>query len=163
MKVLPFKIPKPENEALIYQEDDEVLFYNKLHQHEEIQISFILKGEGTLVVGDTISDFKTDDVIVIGSNIPHVFNSEPSSKESSFMMTLFFTRDSFGRTFFDLNEFQSLNKFFKKSSYGFKLNSNKSKLKNSFLSLKKASKLHRFIVLFEIKAACYKLLILLVF
>ena len=41
MKVLPFKIPKPENEALIYQEDIEDVFYNRLHQHEEIQISFI--------------------------------------------------------------------------------------------------------------------------
>lgn len=150
MKVLPFKIPKPENEALVYQEDDEVLFYNKLHQHEEIQISFILKGEGTLVVGDSIADFKTNDIIVIGSNIPHVFNSDSTSEKSSFMMTLFFTRDSFGDTFFDLNEFQSLHKFFKKSRLGFKVLSNKSRLKNYFLSLKKASKLQRFILLFEI-------------
>jgi len=150
MKVLPFKIPKPENEALVYQEDDEILFYNKLHQHEEIQISFIVKGEGTLVIGDSISDFKTDDIIVIGSNIPHVFNSDISSKESSFMMTLFFTRDSFGDSFFDLNEFQSLKTFFKKSTYGFKLSSNKLRLKKNFLSLKKATKLQRFILLFEI-------------
>ena len=150
MKVLPFKIPKPENEALIYQEDDEFLFYNKLHQHEEIQISFILKGEGTLVIGDSISDFKTDDIIVIGSNIPHVFNSDGTSEKSSFMMTLFFTRNSFGEHFFELNEFQSLKAFFKKSTHGFKILSNKSTLKKLFLTIKKASKLKRFILLFEI-------------
>lgn len=150
MKVLPFKIPKPENEALVYQEDDEVLFYNKLHQHKEIQISFILKGEGTLVIGDSIADFKIDDIIVIGSNIPHVFNSDISSNEPSFMMTLFFTRDSFGDSFFDLNEFQSLKNFFKKSTHGFKLSSNKIRLKKYFLSLKKSTKLQRFILLFEI-------------
>jgi AraC-like DNA-binding protein len=150
MKVLPFKIPKPENEAFVYQEDDEILFYNKLHQHEEIQISFIVKGEGTLVIGDSIADFKTDDIIVIGSNIPHVFNSDTSSNEPSFMMTLFFTRDSSGETFFDLNEFQSLKTFFKKSTHGFKLSSNKLRLKKNFLSLKKATKLQRFILLFEI-------------
>ncbi|MDC9721793.1 MAG: AraC family transcriptional regulator [Urechidicola sp.] len=150
MKVLPFKIPKPENEALVYQEDDEVLFHNKLHQHEEIQISFILKGEGTLVIGDSISDFKMDDIIVIGSNIPHVFNSDIASKKSSFMMTLFFTRNSFGNNFFDLNEFHSLKAFFKKSTHGFKILSNKLTLKKHFLTLKKASKLKRFILLFEI-------------
>ena len=55
MKVLPFKIPKPEHDALIYQEDKEMVFYDKFHQHEEIQISYIAEGEGTLVVGDTIN------------------------------------------------------------------------------------------------------------
>ena len=58
MKILPFKIPKTEREALIYQEDIEHVFYDQLHQHEEIQISYILKGSGTLIVGDSINDYK---------------------------------------------------------------------------------------------------------
>lgn len=36
MKVFPFKIPKSGEEPLLYQEDIEVSFYDKLHQHEEI-------------------------------------------------------------------------------------------------------------------------------
>ncbi|MDO9138324.1 MAG: AraC family transcriptional regulator, partial [Lutibacter sp.] len=39
MKVLPFKIPKPENVTLYIQKYDEASFYEKLHQHQEIQIS----------------------------------------------------------------------------------------------------------------------------
>ena len=35
MKVLPFKIPKPDGIALIYQVDDANSFYDKLHQHDE--------------------------------------------------------------------------------------------------------------------------------
>ena len=58
MKVYPFKIPKPENNALLYQEDIELVFYDKLHQHDEIQISFIEKGNGTLLVSDRISSYK---------------------------------------------------------------------------------------------------------
>jgi hypothetical protein len=54
MKVFPFKIPKPANIGLIYQEDIEILFYDKLHQHDEIQISFIERGSGTLFIGDKI-------------------------------------------------------------------------------------------------------------
>ncbi len=150
MKVLPFKIPKPENEAIIYQEDKELLFYNKLHQHKEIQISFIKRGEGTLLIGDSVSDFKTGDIIVIGSNLPHVFNSDIESNTNSFMMTLFFTRNSFGQNFFELNEFRTLKKFFTKITYGIKLQSNKQKLKALFLQLQAATKLQRFIILFEI-------------
>ena len=52
MKVLPFKIPKPKNEALVYQIDREHVFYDQLHQHGEIQISYVEKGSGTLIVGD---------------------------------------------------------------------------------------------------------------
>jgi hypothetical protein len=58
MKVFPFKIPKPEQSALVFQEDLELVFYDKLHQHEEIQISLIVEGEGTLIVGDTINNYK---------------------------------------------------------------------------------------------------------
>ena len=57
MKVYPFKIPKPVDEHLIVQIDKEPIFYNRLHQHEEIQISFIKKGSGSLIVGDSINTY----------------------------------------------------------------------------------------------------------
>ena len=41
MKVLPFKIPKPDNEALVYQEERLEVLYDQLHQHSEIQISYV--------------------------------------------------------------------------------------------------------------------------
>ncbi|MFT5779652.1 MAG: hypothetical protein ACI837_002611, partial [Crocinitomicaceae bacterium] len=41
IKVLPFQIPKPENNALIYQEDEGEKFYTELHRHAEIQVSII--------------------------------------------------------------------------------------------------------------------------
>jgi len=150
VKILPFKIPKPENEALVYQEDYDLLFYDKLHQHEEIQISLIAKGEGTLVVGDSVTDYKDDDILIMGSNLPHVFKSDITEGKSSLMMSLFFNKNSFGNHFFELKEFDSLDSFFKQSVYGLKLISNKNELKKLFLRLKKASKLERFILLFEI-------------
>lgn len=150
MKVLPFKIPKPVNEAVTYQEDSDITLYNKLHQHEEIQISFIKSGEGTVVIGDTITDYTAGDIIVIGSNLPHVFNSDTKSETPSFMMTLFFSKNSFGNNFFELNEFRTLKTFFKQLKYGLKLQSNQDKLKTLFFKLRISSKLEQFILLFEI-------------
>ena len=80
MKVLPFKIPKPENNALIYQEDVALVLYDKLHQHDEIQLSFIEKGNGTLLVGDKISSYTENDIFIIGSNLPHAFKSDKKCK-----------------------------------------------------------------------------------
>ncbi len=150
MKVLPFKIPKPENKAFIYQEDLELYFYDKLHQHEEIQISLIVNGEGTLVIGDSITDYKSNDVLVIGSSLPHVFKSQIHPNEKSHMLSLFFTEKSFGEHFFELEELRELQSFFKRSLHGFKIISSKKRLSNLFLELKTASKFKRFLLLFEL-------------
>jgi AraC-like DNA-binding protein len=149
MKVLPFKIPKPEYHALVYQEDYETVFYDKFHQHEEIQISYINKGEGTLIVGDTINDYEEGDILVIGGNLPHVFKSNTEKSNVSHMITLFFTEDAFGDNFFDLDELKELKRFFKKTENGFKIASNKIQ-QNFFYQLKEASRLQRFIILLEI-------------
>ena len=149
MKVLPFKIPKPEQDALVFQEDYEFIFYDKLHQHEEIQISAILEGEGTLIVGDAINYYKKGDVFVIGSNLPHVFRSDSIANKKSYMLSLFFTNNAFGNGFFDLEELRELRPFFKKANGGFKVNSTY-KLIDLFLKLKSSTKLNRFIILLDI-------------
>lgn len=150
MKVLPFKIPKAQNEALIYQEDHELFFYDKLHQHIEIQISLIINGEGTMIIGDTVNEYQTNDIVIIGSNIPHVFKSDTNENEMSHMVSLFFSKDSFGSEFFKLNHFESLQNFFDQSEYGFKVISNTDETKQLFLKLKKASNLKRFMLFLEI-------------
>lgn len=150
MKVLPFKIPKPENSALIYQEDIEVVFYDQLHQHDEIQISFIEKGNGTLLVGDKISSYAENDIFIIGSNLPHAFKSDKNIKTNSKMLSLFFTEASFGENFFKLSEFAEITSFFSKSLQGLVVKTNQTKIIQQFLKLKKASKLERFILFLEI-------------
>jgi AraC-like DNA-binding protein len=155
MKVFPFKIPKPKEEALIYQEDKEVVFYGKLHQHEEIQISYIANGEGNILVGDTITGYQKGNLIVLGSNLPHVFRSEINTDQTSIMMTLFFTTNSFGNNFFDLPEFKILESFFSSIKNGFKIDSISQKTVNQFKKLKNANEFDRFILFFKIiKSIC---------
>lgn len=150
MKVLPFQIPKPEHDALIYQEDKEIVFYDKFHQHEEIQISFIAEGEGTLIVGDTINYYKRGDILVLGSNLPHVFKSDTALNTTSRKVSLFFTKTAFGAAFFELEELRDLRPFFKKIIHGFKVRPKSNKLENLFLQLEGNSKLQRFIACLEV-------------
>ncbi len=150
MKVLPFKIPKPENNAIVFQEDIEIYFYDKLHQHEEIQITLILEGKGTLIVGDSINYYDKGDILVIGSNIPHVFKSDSDEISKSHMQSLFFSNTSFGVDFFYLEELQELKPFFKRAKHGFKITSSKNLISNLFSELKKATKFKLFTSLLEI-------------
>lgn len=116
MKVLPFKIPKPSNTAILFQVDHGVL-YQKLHQHEEVQTSLIKEGAGTLLAGDTIHPFAMGDVIILGSRQPHVFRS---SEISAVMHTVFFSRDAFGDVFLELDEGRGIEKFYAFAKAGLK-------------------------------------------
>ena len=150
MKVFHFKIPKSGDEPLIYQEDIEVSFYDKLHQHEEIQISFIKKGEGVIFTGDTISQYKEGDILVIGSHLPHVFRTDAHENETSIMLTLFFTLDSFGKDFFKLSTFKNIHPFLENTKNGFIIKDAPKKVVKCFNKLKKTDEYSRFLLFLEI-------------
>lgn len=150
MKVLPFSIPKPGFARLIYQEDHEPVFYNKLHQHKEIQISYLVKGSGTLIVADALKTYKTGDIFVIGGDVPHVFKSDEPRGEPSYMKSLFFDRESFGAGFFDLEETSELKLFFERSRLGMQVVGDQQPIRDIFDALAEASKLSRFIALLQI-------------
>jgi len=150
MKIVSFIIPKTKESTLIYQQDEGGLFYENLHQHEEIQICHILRGEGTLVIGDSINPYKKGDVIVIGSYMPHVFKSDVEAEAVSKMRSLFFTKESFGSNFFDLELSQELRSFFEKSSYGFKLLGSTETASKLFSKIHKATKLKRFMLFLDL-------------
>ena len=155
MKVLPFKIPKSGNNALILQEDLEPLFYDKLHKHPEIQMSYILSGTGTLLVGDTVSRFNPGDVLIFGGNLPHVFRSDPNPKGLSHMLTIFFNRESFGASFFETEELKEFDLFFKQAASGFRIIDTQSRFKNYFTSIASAHNLERFMRFMQLLYAIY--------
>lgn len=150
MKVYPFKIPKPLNNNLIIQVDEEDIFYNKLHQHQEIQISYIKKGTGTLLVADSIHTYTSGELYVIGSNLPHVFQSDTNNLEKSTMISIFFTKQSFGENFFDIIEMNELQSFFKKSVSGFKVTALPHELENKLTTITEISTLNSFILLIQL-------------
>lgn len=120
MKVYPFKIPKKHNERLLLQIDSSNRFYDKLHQHDEIQLSYIRYGKGKLIVGNQVTTFETGDFVALGANLPHVFLSAEGVKKSH-MESLFFTKKSFGDTFFNNEEMKQLQPFWSLLGYGFKI------------------------------------------
>jgi len=143
MRVLPFEIPKNPNTTLIYQEDCGPIFYNKLHQHKEVQVSFIRSGQGTLFIGDNIGSFKENDMIIIGSNLPHLFKSNNETNSASHMQSIFFNIESIQNSFNQLLELAVLNPFFEDCKYGFKISDHDAQFANCFNQIKEANPFYR--------------------
>ncbi|RAJ08483.1 AraC-like DNA-binding protein [Chitinophaga skermanii] len=78
MKVLAFTIPLAQQATVIVQEDHMPHFYDHLHEHPEIQVTYIIKGEGTLLAGNYMGSFAPGDIFWIGAHQPHIFKSDPA-------------------------------------------------------------------------------------
>lgn len=127
MKTLTFKIPNNEDNSFRVQEDKLPHFYDKLHQHHEIQITYILRGSGTLMLEDFIGEFHPGNVYVIGPNISHVFKSKNIDKTKPdainvHSISLFFDPNFLGDKFLSLPELHQFNEFIKKSYKGLQIN-----------------------------------------
>lgn len=116
MKALPFNIPKPVNAAIIYQVDKGAL-YDKFHQHDEVQISLIVSGEGTLLAGETVCSYESGDILILGGQQPHVFRNVD---DMAVMHSVFFNLKAFGKMFIELDEGKGVGDFYAFSKAGFK-------------------------------------------
>ena len=153
MKALSFKVPKTKNESVRVQVDYQPYFYDSFHYHPEVQISYILKGTGTRIIGNSVGRFSEDELYLIGPNIPHIFKSDKDYYEDntlfSHAISFYFTRDSLGKDFFNTPELSEINNLLKSTSKIVLLKNDDMKfLKESFTNIVDAKgfeKLHQFL------------------
>ena len=126
MKIIPFKIPKTDKEAIRVQVDRGQHFYENLHQHPEIQITLIVKSEGVLIAGNYVGNFTEGDIFMIGKNQAHVFRNDkmyfnPENDLYAEGITVFFDDNYFGDFFWNLNEMSSVRQLVKEAAGGLRI------------------------------------------
>ena len=126
MKVLPFTIPVPHDHTIIVLEEVLPHFYTYLHRHAEAQITWIQKGEGTLLAGNSMHPFRDGEIYLIGANMPHLFKSDPGyfmadSDKEVHTVTIFFNPTGKLLALFGLPEMKNVNSFVASMQSGFKI------------------------------------------
>lgn len=54
-----------------------------LHFHPELELTYVFRSNGLRIVGDSIESYGKDDLVVVGSNIPHQWQKEDRFKRQS--------------------------------------------------------------------------------
>jgi AraC-like DNA-binding protein len=83
MKPLRLKVPADHEFYIDVRRESVKYFANPWHFHEELELTFIIKSEGTKFIGDHISEFKPGEIILLGSRLPHYWRNNSSYYQSS--------------------------------------------------------------------------------
>lgn len=154
MKPIPFQIPQTRKEVFRVQSERLPHFYDKLHQHNEVQFTLIRSGEGTLVAGDYVGRFAAGDVFVIGKQLPHVFRSDQHYFDGGFevgSISIFFDESYAGKSFWETDEMRSAKQWLAQSGPGFVVEgTTQQRAATSMIEMEKAVGLMKLIKGFEL-------------
>lgn len=123
MKPLLFRIPSVDDRSFRIEQDNLPHFYGHLHFHPEIQLTLIQEGEGTLIVGDKIDRFTRYDILMLGTNLPHVLRSDPEyfqpdSTRRSTSVSVLFRAEQLEASVLGLPETRHLKQLLQESQHG---------------------------------------------
>jgi len=109
MQPLLLKIESNTRQSFQIRKDIRPNFYSTWHYHEELELTLILKSSGTRFVGDSIQQFSSGDLVLVGENTPHVWKNndsyykEPVSNAAE-AIVIHFRKDFAGADFFNMPE-----------------------------------------------------------
>lgn len=151
MKPIFKKVDSKSEQAFVARIDQFAQFYNKWHFHPELELTHIVKGRGTRFVGDNIEFFQDGDLILIGSNLPHVWKNQNKESELSVARVVQFLPNFMGDDILKLVEFKNIQKLLIKSSFGLKIEGEVKVLILGFLNklFKTEDPLERFILVIK--------------
>ncbi|MGL4596599.1 MAG: AraC family transcriptional regulator [Bacteroidia bacterium] len=123
---MPFKIPVLRENSVIVEEDIQSHFYDYLHQHPETQLTWILKGEGTLLAGNYTGHFSSGEIYWLGQNQPHVFRCDPIYFQKKTWLkaqsiSVFFDVSDVPSGLGNIPELDELKQFAQRSSRGYRI------------------------------------------
>ncbi|MBF9141069.1 AraC family transcriptional regulator [Hymenobacter properus] len=123
MKAHFHKVPVAPQSSFSIRHDVKSYFGTTWHYHPELELVYTIKGEGVRLIGDNISNFSDDEMVLVGANLPHVwrcneeyFQGNPDKQVEAIVIQ--FLPECLGRYLFGLPEAYLIPKLFEKAKSG---------------------------------------------
>lgn len=95
------------------------------HFHPEYQLTLAIKSNGHRLVGDNIAPLHAGDLVLVGSNLPHVWQQDetqqPHSRPAVHAIIVRFLDTFAGRDFLDIPEMEPVRRLLRRSARGLRV------------------------------------------
>ncbi|RAK70690.1 AraC family transcriptional regulator [Hymenobacter edaphi] len=123
MKAHFHKIPISSQNSFSIRHDVKPNFGTIWHYHPELELHYVIKGEGVRLIGDNISNFSAGEIVLLGQNLPHTwrcreeyFQNDPELEVEAVVIQ--FMPECLGRYLLGLPEAYLVPKLFEKAKSG---------------------------------------------
>ena len=124
------------------------------HCHEEIELIYIIKGTGTLLLGDHLRLFSEGTICLIGAHVPHYWRFDDkydaTGTDSIDVIAIHFTESFWGQEFLKLPENSMIRLLLENAKTGILIHGEIMPVIHLFERLLNAEKPHRIILLLEL-------------
>ncbi|WP_136482005.1 AraC family transcriptional regulator [Cognatitamlana onchidii] len=126
------------------------------HYHPEYELLYISRSSGIRFVGDNVSHFEPGDLVLVGSNLPHLWRNDVSyysadSKKTIKTVVVKFYQDFIGDNTFEAPQFAAIKRMLSDSKYGMSFGKSVSiALKDELLSFPTLNNTQQYISLLDI-------------
>lgn len=93
-------------------------FFQTWHYHSELEIVYIIKGKGTLYAGDFIGPYQENDIILLGENLPHMFDARTNKSGENKAFVFHIHKNFLKKAFHEFSEFHYLKDIMELSTRG---------------------------------------------
>lgn len=161
MKAVLEDIKSQKGTSSFYAYRFQVPFFEfKWHYHPEYELTYIVKGNGYRIIGNTYENYKDGDLVLLGPNLPHTWTGKAIYKESFEAVVIQFSKEFIG-AFLGFEEAEQIKKLFENSIRGISFDAN-SKLIDSIMTLTELDGMNKILrlilVLHELSQTKYKLI-----
>ncbi|MEO5893193.1 MAG: AraC family transcriptional regulator [Ferruginibacter sp.] len=119
----PHYKPIPPDDSKLFQaviQDTEKDFDYPWHYHPEFELIYIQRSHGTRYVGNSIENFFDDDLVLIGSNLPHCWINTAGQQQPARAIVIYLKEEFVDQTWMQSCEFEAIRKLLTLSGKGIK-------------------------------------------
>jgi AraC-like DNA-binding protein len=123
MKIEKTKITPYLNSSVSVISREDSFCQSPFHSHPELELVYIKESYGKRIVGNSVEQFVSGDMVFLGSDVPHVWlNDEIYYQGISTLkakaIVVYFNKDIFGPIFYELKETQKITTLFNQAVRG---------------------------------------------
>ncbi|MBB6501960.1 AraC family transcriptional regulator [Pedobacter cryoconitis] len=76
-------VSTPQQKNIYVKTVDKPVLNSPLHFHDLCELVWIEESYGKRIVGDSVADFKSGDLVLMGPNLPHIWHNDPVFHQSA--------------------------------------------------------------------------------